>query len=68
MNLSSEHLTADDEHARMYGRDHERIAATCYGPGHLLGTDERGFDVRLEDCPECAGRGPRNHTTARYAR
>lgn len=57
-------MTADDWHAR-YGSEHERIAPTCPGPGHLIGTDERGFDVRIEDCPECIGRGPRNHRTVR---
>lgn len=61
MNLSHEHLTAEDEHARLYGKVREPIAAYCFGPGHLL--DE--WDQRVEDCPDCKGKGIRNHSTAR---
>ena len=66
MNLDpgTANMTADDWHARYYGEEYERIAPYCHGPGHLIGTDEQGFDVRIEDCPECIGR-VRNHTTVR---
>lgn len=57
MMLGLEHLTPWD----LADEDHERIAPMCPGPGHRIGTDKRGFDVRIEDCPTCVGRGPRNH-------
>lgn len=59
MNLSGEHLTADDEHERLYGRQYEGAAPYCPGPGHVLDEDW----VRLEDCPTCVG--VRNHRTFR---
>ena len=55
-------LTAEDHYAALNGTAREPIAAYCFGPGHLLNE----WDERIEDCPDCKGKGIRNHTTARY--
>lgn len=60
MNLGHEHLTADDDHARIYGEAPELPAPVCHGPGHLMDWDDDGFLVRVEDCPGCKGQ-VRNH-------
>ena len=60
MNLGSEHLTADDDHARLYGEDLQRPAPYCLGPGHRMDWDDDGWMVRIEDCPACIGQ-VRNH-------
>lgn len=57
-------MTSEDWHASLYGDEHERIAPTCPGPGHLFDYDERGFDIRIEDCPACIGK-VRNHAARR---
>lgn len=54
-------MTADDHHAARNGEVREPVAAYCFGPGHVL--DE--WDMRVEHCPECKGKGIRNHATAR---
>lgn len=66
MNLGGEHLTADDEHARIYGDRREPVAPMCIGPGHLYEYDEDGIPVFLEPCPVCADLPIRNHWGHRY--
>lgn len=58
-------MTAEDYHADLYGEEYEPIAPLCPGPGHLFDHDERGFDIRIEDCPACANGPIRNHNTRR---
>lgn len=53
MNLGGEHLTAEDEHERLYGRREERPATMCSGEGHRYEKDADGWDVVVEVCKDC---------------